>query len=447
MIWILLILVLASSLYAQQQQGYLPGGGHYHLFTITDHHRQAAAIIAQIPPDAKVSAQDRLNPHVAGRETIYIFPRIDDADTIFVDVTGPAWPQHPNDLYATVQALLDTQGFGVAAADDGYLLLRKDEATKQIPAPFYNAFRRPDHSLPTAPLATFGNQLQLVDYAVTTDAHGEVVVQLYWRALQPLTEDLRFYIAYQDADGNVLQDNQFYQPVATLWYPTSMWKVGETILVQSLPWALDADQLALTIGAYAGEDGWSAGKRLTLTNAPIMGYPQFEQNTVLRLGGYHWYDGQWQRMTPLTTLPNLPAMQPRAITVGDTLFNLAGTAIAELPAHGGESLTFTLFWQAGDQPPTFDYALFAQLFDSAGNKVAQIDWQPHDHIGLRPMTTWQPGEVLQDTQTLPLPVDLPAGTYTLLAGVYNWQSGERLPVVGEVTEAGDTIVITTFALK
>ena len=61
----------------------------------------------RFPPDAKVSAQDRLDPHVSGRETIYIFPRIEDADTVFVDVTGPAWPQHPSDLRNAVDELLD----------------------------------------------------------------------------------------------------------------------------------------------------------------------------------------------------------------------------------------------------------------------------------------------------------------------------------------------------
>ena len=121
--------------------GYIPGGGNYTLFTVTDHDRRAAALIDQIPPDAKVSAQDRLDPHVSGRETIYIFPRIEDADTVFVDVTGPAWPQHPSDLRNSVDELL-AGDFGVAAADDGYLLLRRGEGADEPPDAFYSAWRR-----------------------------------------------------------------------------------------------------------------------------------------------------------------------------------------------------------------------------------------------------------------------------------------------------------------
>ena len=436
--WVLSVAVFGAALYAQQQAGYLPGGGNYRPFTVTDHHRQAAAIIAQIPADAKVSAQDRLDPHVAGRQTIYIFPRVDDADTILADVTGPAWPQHPHDLYTSVQELLGTS-FGVAAASDGYLLLRKGVTNPHLPPAFYDAFRRPDHPTRPAPLATFGDQLQLVDYALTTDPHGEVVVQLYWQARQPLTNDYRFYLAYQDRAGNVRHDSQFYQPVAVLWYPTSMWQPGETVLVQSLPWALDHENFALTLGVYQGEDGWSTGQRLSVTTA----LPTFEQQTVVRLGGYRWHGTAWTAVMPDAGGP----AQPLTVTVGDQLFGLEGVSVRQQPTHDGDELTFTLYWQAGAMAPSFDYALSAQAFDSAGNKVAQLDWQPSDPLGLRPMTSWLPGERIQDMQRLALPAALPAGAYPVLLSIYNWQTGERLPVVGEATAAGDTIVIATVDLK
>lgn len=440
--WALTVLLFVAALYAQWQAGYWPGGGHYQPFTVTDHHRQAAAVIAQIPAAAKVSAQDRLDPHVAGRPTIYIFPRVDDADTVFVDVTGPAWPQHPNDLYASVQELLG-QGFGIAAASDGYLLLRKGVPTNELPPAFYSAFRRPAYQSSPAPLATFGDQLRLVDYTVTTDAHGEVVVQLYWQALQPLMTNYRFYLAYQDRDGNVRHDSQFYQPVAVLWYPTAMWQPGETVFVQSLPWALEGDQFALMLGVYQGEDGWTNGQRLAVTPAPTAALPTFEQQTVVRLGGYQRTGRTWTAIPADVAEP----AQPLSITVGDGLFRLDGVTVQQQATAEGTRLTFTLDWRAGALAPSFDYALSAQAFDRAGNKVAQIDWQPHDPLGPRPMTSWLPGERLLDTQRLVLPAALPPGAYQLLVSIYNWQTGERLPVVGEATAAGDTIVMATVELK
>ena len=440
--WGLSALVLLGAGYTQQQHGYLPGGGNHQRFVITDHHRAAAAIIAQIPPDAKVSAQDKLDPHVAGRRTVYIFPRVDDADTIFLDVTGPAWPQHPNDLYRSVQELLQN-GFGIAAATDGYLLLRKGVANSEPPLEFYSAFRRPDQPVREQPIATFGEQLQLLDYAVTTSPQGEIVTQLYWRVTQPLTTPYHFYLAYGAADGTLLHDNQFYQPVATLWYPTTMWQPGETVLVQSLPWRIERDPVAVLVGVYQGEDGWTTGQRLPLTTNPPVALPQFEQQTVLRLGGYQWRDQRWLPIQPDPT----PPAQPLAVTIGAGLLYLDGVSLTQRPLRAGEPLTFTLYWRNGPVTPTFDYALFAQLFDSAGNKVAQLDWQPHDALGPRPMTSWLAGEAIQDRQTLALPADLPPGAYQLLVGVYNWQTGERLPVVGEATANGDTIVIATLDLQ
>ncbi len=440
--WALLMLVLGGALYTQKIAGYLPGGGNYRHFVVTAHHRQAAAMIAQISTTAKVSAQDRLDPHVAGRATIYIYPRVDDADTVFLDVTGPAWPQHPNDLYTSVQDLL-RRGFGVAAAADGYLLLQKGVTNAQLPVAFYTAFRRPDYQPVTDRAMFFADQLQLVDYQVTTDAHGEVVVQLYWRASQPLTADYRFYIAYHDAAGNLLHDTQFYQPVATLWYPTSRWTAGETVLVQSLPWQVSAETFGLSIGVYRDEDGWSTGKRLSLTTAPALDHPHLEQNTLVRLGGYRWQDGQW---TPITLRIDAPD-QALNVVVGEELLTLTGLSVVATPPQAGESFAFTLHWQTGAQTPDFDYTLSAQVFDSAGNKVAQVDWQPRDAIGLRPMTTWLPGETLQDSQTLPLPATLVAGDYKVLLSVYNWQTGDRLPVTGAATEAGNSIVLGTFEIE
>ena len=113
---VLALLLLLLGVVDQLLYGYLPGAGNYMPLSVTAHHQRAAAIIAQIPPDAAVSAQDRLDPHVSGRKTIYIFPRLGDeaadaaigaADTVFVDVTGPAWPQHPNDLHAEIEKLTD----------------------------------------------------------------------------------------------------------------------------------------------------------------------------------------------------------------------------------------------------------------------------------------------------------------------------------------------------
>lgn len=291
------ISVVAALGVAQWRAGYLPGGGNFRLYPITDHHRNAAPILAQIGPGDRLSSQDKLNPHVSGRVTSYIFPRLDDADAVLVDVTGPAWPQHPNDLYASVQELLRGD-FGVAAAADGYLYLKQGAPQKALPAAFYTPWRAPASAPAVAQTATFadggGDALHLLGYEMATDAHGELIVRLWWQPLRSLDTDLRFRLLYRNAGGETLFDSEFYQPVAALWYPTSQWAPRETVLVQSLPWTLEEEMFALDLGLYAG-DNPNTG-RLALTDTG--GLPALEEGTLLRLGNFERAGAGWTPVEP-----------------------------------------------------------------------------------------------------------------------------------------------------
>ncbi|MCS6844175.1 MAG: hypothetical protein NZ528_07630 [Caldilineales bacterium] len=91
-----------------------------------------------------------------------------------------------------------------------------------------------------------------------------------------------------------------------------------------------------------------------------------------------------------------------------------------------EGLPVSLAWQAL-QPAEFDYNVFIHALDAQGNRVAQWDGQPLRGEEAAPMTTWQVGEVVVGLYRVP--VD-PAGppVRALHVGLYNWQSGQRLPV-------------------
>ncbi len=433
-------LLLVGGLVDQRLHGYLPGSGNAMALQVTDHHRRAAALIAQIPPDAAVSAQDRLNPHVSGRETVYIYPRIQydeaggseaeqtepDADTVFIDVTGPAWPQHPNDVRAGVDELL-AQGFGVAAADDGYLLLRRGYTETTLPPSFYTAWRRSDLATPAPYNVDFGEALRLIQVEVTTNRDGEVVTALTWLPQEPLPAAWRFYVAYLASDGAPLHTTDYYQPVSVLWYPTTLWEAGVPVRIETLPWALTEESFTLVVGVYAGEN-WAEGARLpvTVVSPPL---PVLEDDTLLRVGGFVRNDvGVW---TPLAVPTASPSM-PLAVRFGESIA-LDG---ADLPAtvQAGDALTYTLYWRA-QAPIEFDYALFAHLLDVQGNKVAQLDWQPHDPAGVLPMSAWVVDQPVIDRQSLPLPPDLTPGDYTLQIGVYDWRTGTRLVPTGDAGPA------------
>ncbi len=431
------LLALGMTAVDQYRHGYLPGMGHYLHLTVTDHHRRAAKILAQIPPDAAVSAQDRLNPHVSGRETVMIFPRLEPSiDTVWVDVTGPAWPQHPVELAASVRELL-AGDFGIAAAEDGYLLLRRGEANRTLPPAFYDAWRRPAAQPGVGPQLTFGDALRLLDVRVGVDRYGELVTTLTWVATQPLMRDLGIYIAYLAAEGSTLHDSTYYPPVALLWYPTRLWEPGVPVELQTLPWTLEADRFVLAVGVYDGAD-WATGTRLPVQSDPPL--PLLEGGTLARLGGYQRTAQGWQPVDP--TGP--PPQTPLAVTFGDRV--LLEGATWPPTARPGVELTWTLHWRSRDRID-FDYALFAHLLDARGEKVAQLDWQPHDRSGRLPMQAWVPGQAVVDTQRLVLPADLPAGDYRLVVGIYDWRDGTRLPAAGAQAAPGDVVELGPIRIR
>ena len=83
-------------------------------------------LAAQIPPEAVVSGQFTLLPHVSQRQRAHIFPRIEEATYIFLDTQGVIEPFQTREEYqAAVDALRADPTFEVIAAQAGFLLLRR----------------------------------------------------------------------------------------------------------------------------------------------------------------------------------------------------------------------------------------------------------------------------------------------------------------------------------
>jgi hypothetical protein len=93
-----------------------------------------------------------------------------------------------------------------------------------------------------------------------------------------------------------------------------------------------------------------------------------------------------------------------------------------------EALTVMVAWQAL-QPVDFDYNVFVHALDAAGNRVAQWDGQPQGDGEPYPMTTWSVGEIVENSYRLELDPTA-AQVQRIDMGLYNWQTGERLPVNG-----------------
>ncbi len=457
------VLLLTATFIYHWNYGYLPGGGQFRGWEeVTDHQRRLPRLLAQIPPEAAVSAHDRLNPHVSGRETLYIFDRLEEADHIALDVTEDSWPLHPVELRQRVTDYL-RGGFGVVDAFDGYLLLAKNRPNlpTQLPDEFYDFARVSDPAAfqPDYPVeVVFDGKLKLLGYDLDYGAHEArlPVITMYWQALEPLTEDYTLWPFFIDREGRVIEDTSQRPLVTPLWYPPSRWSPDEIILTRTLPWDL-GDAFTLAVGVVeereeqgsggAGEQGsggdeavgWAnTEQRLKVTKADEL-LPLYEGQTWARLGAFERVGRQ--EYAPVTFPANSPPSQPRQVTFWD-LIDLLGIDLPANSLRPGDALPLTLHWQSR-APLTVDLKSFAHLLDAQGHTVAQLDWTPQDNLGYRPTTSWRPGQALVDRQTLPLPPDLPPGSYQLVVGWYYPVTGQRLPVTANDSpgESGETVSV------
>jgi hypothetical protein len=117
---------------------------------------------------------------------------------------------------------------------------------------------------------------------------------------------------------------------------------------------------------------------------------------------------------------------------------LEGYRLASWSSKPGETLALTLVWRA-DQGPTSDrWKVFTHLLDEGSRVVAQRDTEPSD--SLRPTTSWQPGERIEDNYGIAIPANLPAGSYTLEIGMYAGERRSKFAGRGDHLVLGEVVV-------
>jgi len=111
---------------------------------------------------------------------------------------------------------------------------------------------------------------------------------------------------------------------------------------------------------------------------------------------------------------------------------LAGYDLAGDPADR-RALTLTLVWR-GLAEMTDSYRVFVHVLDEEGQIVAQSDAEPAGWS--RPTTGWLAGEYVVDQHLLQLPEGVSLSGLSLRIGLYEGESGDRLPTaVGDAFTA------------
>ena len=256
----------------------------------------------------------------------------------------------------------------------------------------------------------FGDRIRVwaVDIPQITTHPGDTIdVTLYMSKVGELPVDytLRFRLLGRQ------NEPVGHMETFTGWgtYPTRLWKDGDVIVdhyrVKVSPHARVPTLLRIHMEFF---NHWTGEHLVPKTH---QGVPITGKIGTLRLVALH---------------PSPPTPQvPMHAIFGDEIA-LVGVDPPQVRAHGGETITFRLYWQAL-RPASASYTVFTHLIRPHNpHPIAQHDKLPLD--GDYPTVAWAPGETVVDTYTIPIPENTPRGTYQVVTGLYQLQTLQRLPL-------------------
>ncbi|HEY85447.1 MAG TPA: hypothetical protein G4N96_10095 [Chloroflexi bacterium] len=143
-------------------------------------------------------------------------------------------------------------------------------------------------------------------------------------------------------------------------------------------------------------------------------------------------DSDWKKITMISAGYSEP-IETIAVPVEANFgrqIALRGYNITSTSLLPGQPLTLTLHWQTLN-PMIKSYTTFVHLLDPEGNTVAQADVLPGQGAWLT--NTWKSNEWISDQIQLTLPVTLKAGQYRLLIGWYSVETGQRIPLINDIS--------------
>lgn len=280
----------------------------------------------------------------------------------------------------------------------------------------------------------FEGRMRLVGYTLPTGdlTPGSIIyATLYWQTIEPAGEDYEVFAQLWDDAGTAIARAHDF-PYSGM-YRSRIWRMDEIVPTHhwlALPDVLPVGRYTLIMGLF---------RQLENERVPVVGMASDSAERIVRQ--------PILRVTPEPITTDLP--EPPSPTVfGDlrmsglaTWVDGAQSSNSPLRVTPGQTITLDIVWQS-DAPLARDYNLFVHLSTALdAPPSAQLDAPIGGGL---PTSVWRAGERYRDTLNLALPVNLAPGSYTLSVGVYDWSTGERLPmpdgadryVMGEVTVSG-----------
>jgi hypothetical protein len=104
----------------------------------------------------------------------------------------------------------------------------------------------------------------------------------------------------------------------------------------------------------------------------------------------------------------------------------------------GDTLNLTLYWQALTEMDE-SYTVFTHLLDQDNHIWGQRDSLPAG--GTLPTSCWVKDEIIVDEYDIPVQPDAPPGEYLIEIGIYQLETGQRLPIIGQEGQIVDDQVL------
>lgn len=223
-------------------------------FRVTDHARLGHDLLARIPPDAPISAQSDLLPHLAHRQEIHVYPdNLDRVDYVLVDLTSNPYP-FPNaeELNHSLQNLLADTAFEIWVEADGYTILRRAGEL---------SIQHPRREVLDGQIALLGFDLAAADERGEFQPLAEpaslkpgqnVRLTLHWEGLADVEEEFAVFVHLVGPDGRVIGQHDGLPANgyrATSWWEAG-WQVRDLHYFQVDP-AAPAGPARLRVGMYS----------------------------------------------------------------------------------------------------------------------------------------------------------------------------------------------------
>jgi uncharacterized membrane protein len=139
------------------------------------------------------------------------------------------------------------------------------------------------------------------------------------------------------------------------------------------------------------------------------------------------------------------SMQDHPISVDYQLgahIRLTGYALSAPQIMPGDILQLALTWETDNPLPAEDYTVFVQVLDATNHLVGQRDAPP-----LTPTSAWPVNEPVPDAHGIFIEPGTPPGKHRLILGLYNRETGQRLPVSeGPEGQTKDFIELTEVGI-